>query len=78
MCGVLVSECVSLLEEKACFWSESGLIIFYFTSEDVVFCGLEKGLSKDSLSFGAGGGVRDGLEGLFCCCGVLQSQLAFL
>ena len=67
---VLVSEFGSLLDERACFWSESGLVIVYFVSGDVVFCGLEEDLSKDPLSFGAGGGGREGLEGLFCCCGV--------
>ena len=70
VCVVFVSECVSLLDERACFWSESGLVVGYSASGDVVFGSLEEDLSKDPLSFGTGGGGREGLKGLLCCCGV--------
>ena len=64
LCGFGVGVFLSWMRERVSGVSPGWLL-------DILPRGMwSKDLSKDPLSFGTGGGSREGLERLFCCCGV--------
>ena len=67
--GVLETERVSLVYERADFPCETGFEIGYFSPRDMVFRSLEQYLSESLLSFRAGGWRGELSEEMFRICG---------